>query len=374
MHVQKSGALPRLVAIISVMIALMLGTSLSIANANTDEGVEETPIVATATATAEITGDPVIEVPEDEGAEEPETNAPAPPATTTTEITDDPVIEAPEDEGAEEPAEEQTPPMNQFVDVVVGECQVAITQKMGVDWTEVIADNGDPSHWGITKGKPTLVVKPVDPTKDLVVRIIPVISLEEAWEYSVTLEASASCGDPGPTPTPTPTGEPTRPDPSDLVGALQQECTVGGALGEGRAGVIFSQGIDLVASVYLLNEAGEVVEAFTLAKGDTAIIDIRRFDAVTFDVVWGNWSEPVKTEGDIITCLDPTPTPEPTPTKKPTEKPTPDKGKDEKSDDRAGVPKTGVTDDGGSAWALTSLVAIMAAVAAAVAAHKRKEN
>ena len=184
MHKKKNGTIwPRItaVAVASGVVAYMW---LGVASANGDTDVTETSIVAT--------------------------------ATTTTEITDDPVIEAPEDEGAEEPAEEQTPPMNQFVDVVVGECQVAITQKMGVDWTEVIADNGDPSHWGITKGNPTLVVKPVDSTKDLVVRIIPVISENESWEYSVTLEASASCDESGPTPTPTATAtaEPTE-DPTE---------------------------------------------------------------------------------------------------------------------------------------------------------------
>ena len=94
--------------------------------------------------------------------------------------------------------------------MVVGKCKVTITQKEGVDWTEVIADNGDPDHWGITKGKPTLVVKPVDLSEDLVVRIIPVISENEAWEYSVTLKAGSCDNDPDPKPDP-PSGKPADP-------------------------------------------------------------------------------------------------------------------------------------------------------------------
>lgn len=61
MQVKQSGAVvSRLIAIASV-IAVMLGLSLNIASANGgDEGVEETPIVAT--ATAETTDESVIEV------------------------------------------------------------------------------------------------------------------------------------------------------------------------------------------------------------------------------------------------------------------------------------------------------------------------
>ena len=69
MQVKKRGTIMSRLIAIAAVVAVVLGMSLSIANANTDEGVEETPIVATATATAEITGDPVIEVPEVEATE-----------------------------------------------------------------------------------------------------------------------------------------------------------------------------------------------------------------------------------------------------------------------------------------------------------------
>ena len=229
MHKKRNGTIWSRIMMTATAVMVALSMSLGVTSASGDDGVIETPaITATPTPTAEPTDDPVIEAPEEEGTEEPETNASAPPATTTAEPTEDTTqtptststaTVEPTDDPTEDPTEEPVPPMKKFVDVTIGKCKVTITQKKGVDWTEVIADNGDPAHWGISKGKPTLVVKPVDPTKDLVVRIIPVISENEAWEYSVTLKAGSCDNDPDPKPTQTsttppsgkPSGEPTDP-------------------------------------------------------------------------------------------------------------------------------------------------------------------
>ena len=332
MHAKRNGTIwPRITAV-ATAILVTLGMWLSVASASGDDGVTEAPL-ATATTTTEITDDPVIEAPEEEGTEEPETNAPAPPATTTTEITDDPVIEAPEEEGTEEPTEEPVPPMEEFVDVTIGECQITITQKEGVDWTEVLALNGNPNHWGLGIGNETVIVRPVDRSIPLDVTIIAVIDRNNSFEYQVTMPKCQDV-DPG-----------DKPDPKS---------------GE-------SVNVDLVCRP----EGGGAVNTTTTPWAQDWVLEDGKW--VLGEVVYG---DPVEENRDAteqecpVTTPPPTSTPTPTPkdppsgkptgepTKAPTTAPSDHPGSDDKSDPK-GPAKTGAI--GGS-----STDAILAATALAV--------
>ena len=91
MNTKMSGTIWSRIMMIAVAVMVALSMSLGVTSASGDDGVTETPAVTAApTPTAEPTDDPVIEAPEEEGTEEPETNAPAPPATVTAEPTEDP--------------------------------------------------------------------------------------------------------------------------------------------------------------------------------------------------------------------------------------------------------------------------------------------
>ena len=355
MHKKRNGTIWPRIAAVAVASGVVVCMWLGVASANGDTDVTPTPTAA-ATVTAEITDNPVIEAPEveDEG-EKPETNAPAPTATATatTEVTDNPVIEAPEDEGTEEPTEEPVPPMEEFVDVTIGECQITITQKEGVDWTEVLALNGNPNHWGLGIGNETVIVRPVDRSIPLDVTIIAVIDRNNSFEYQVTMPKCQDV-DPG-----------DKPDPKS---------------GE-------SVNVDLVCRP----EGGGAVNTTTTPWAQDWVLEDGKW--VIGEVVYGDPVEenrdateqecpvtkptPAPTPTDPPTTGEPTdpptstPTPDPTdppsgkptgePTKAPTTAPSGDPGSD-KSDPK-GPAKTGAIGDNSTDAILVGALAAISALA-----------
>lgn len=515
MQVKKSGALSRFAAIISVVVALMLGTSLSIANANGDEGVEETPVVITAEATEEVS--PVVEVQGDKDkGDKPE---PKPSESKAPKV--------------EKKAREETVPgewQNHVANCSTEQWDVTRTVVVykvidqsddgGKTWREIhrsvlseTSESGsidmtddDVSMWCTpepeptpTPDKPTPVVEPLsdqrmscevgvetrtgtkttnwvfDESTWTWVKAEPVTEWGD-WTFDRDLtdaeKAELGCEVPSP------------PVDKPVAGDLLVECTadkrlamtnnhtwhalvIAGFYDENGTEVPLTYDVDVYAGtteyvdVTRVPAGTEVFYVITWMdlEGDSDAIENRgtvtcgtaeptpdpkpdpksgeevassmqcypegggvvSTSTVTWTQDWvkgdnGKWvlgekvyGEPVETTRPATDeeCPAPKPTDKPTPTEKPTDKPTdpapkpttpeptkkptdkptdkpspkptdkptPDKEKGKKSDDRTGAPKTGVTDDGNGAWALTGLVAMLAvATAAAVAHHKRKEN
>ena len=312
MHKKMNGTIwPRITAG-AVATGVVACMWLGVASANGDTDVTETSIVtATATATAEVTGDPVIEVPEVEAEGE------KPETNPTEEPSGEPVPE-PEPTPTEEPSEEVPDPDVAIVPVCkAGQKAVKITAGQ---YVEVIAQEGTPSHWGLLANESVTIVPTSADATTLDVWFfydVPEGTAEKLVEVELTVDCDV---EPIPTPTPTeptPTEKPSE-EPSPTTPPATAEPTT-----EPSSSVT-------------------PTATSTPTEGPTA----------TMTPTASSTSEPPGA---------PTKTPEAT--------------EPAKSDDRIGVPDTGVTDDGNSAWAITGLVVMLtAATAAAVAHYKRKEN
>lgn len=396
---RKRGPLAFLIAAV-VAIMMMLGAF--IPSASGDEGVQ-TPI-ATATAIADDavvqddsdSSEPVDEptgqspqptaestIPTQEPEAKPEpTNTSAPAEDPTEEPTQEPTnepsgdpteeptegpsdeptdepTEEPSEEPTEEPSEEPNPPLEDFIDLKVESCQVTITQKPGVDWTEIIVENGTPDHWGIGIGNETVVISPVDPTKPVIIRIIVVIDNYVDYEYFRDFKLSDSCNAPDPGP---------KPD-------IESGETVSSSLACGAEGGLVTTTTTPWTQDWVLVDGEWVLDA--KVYGDP--VETTR-PATEEECPTSSTPTPTPTPDPTPTPTpDPDPTdkptkPDPDPTGKPTTKPTakPDSTDKPSKSDPKKPSKTGVVDESVNTTSVLATGAVLLMVVGTVVAVRRR--
>ena len=331
MNTKMSGTIWSRIMMIAVAVMVALSMSLGVTSASGDDGVTETPAVTAApTPTAEPTDDPVIEAPEEEGTEEPETNAPAPPATVTAEPTEDP-----------------TDPPIVLPDTPVSECANGV-------WTITItypADAYGDANGAILwyDGQFQEDSGNLDPGESYTFEIRAGLnSLRLDWhgwasqypDASWELQRPSDCGSPS---------EP-KPDPKS--------------------------GEDVVSSdPVCLPEGGGTVTITTTPWTQDWVLEDGKW--VLGEIVYGETVETTRpaTEQECPTPTKPTTKPTPSAPAEPTVKPTAKSSDDKKSDDRKGSPSTGVVDDdGGVQGVALAAILVMSAAAAAGSVIRRKKN